>query len=386
MKIYANTRICELNSMPIKRKKVIVGMSGGLDSTMTAALLKKEGYEVEGIFLEFWKNKNSEEGYESARKMAEILGIQLHKVNAEEDFKKKIIDEFIREYESGRTPNPCVICNPRMKFKVLMDEMRKINADFMATGHYARLRRETPNTKYQILNKAKYSKSKSTIHLMKAEDKTKDQSYFLYGLNQKQLEKIIFPLGDYLKSRVREIAREMNLPVADREESQDVCFVSQDNFGNFLKKYIKNIPGKICDMSGKELGKHEGLHFYTIGQRKGINLGGEGPYYVIKKNISKNMLIVSNKEDLLVDEFKVNEVNWISTDIEFSLKAEIKVRYHSNPVCGTIMEVKSSKFKVKSAGKNYRIKLDEPQEAITPGQSAVFYRGDEVLGGGIITG
>lgn len=342
---------------------------------MAAAILKKEGYEVEGIFLEFWKSIKSEEGYASAKKMAGALGIPLKKINAQKEFKKKIVDSFIEGYKAGRTPNPCVICNPEMKFRILMDQMRKKKADFMATGHYARSA------------KSKVESEKFSFKLLRAKDRLKDQSYFLYGLKRGQLEKIIFPLGDYPKSQVKSMAKRMNLLVADREESQDVCFISRDGFGDFLKKNIRNNPGKICDISGKELGSHNGLHFYTIGQRKGINLGGKGPYYVIKKDELRNILVVSNKkEDLLSDEFGISRVNWISDNIKFPLKAEIKVRYHSNPVCGTIAEVKSSSFKVKSAGKNYRIKLDEPQKAVTSGQSAVFYRGDEVLGGGIIIG
>jgi tRNA-uridine 2-sulfurtransferase len=340
-------------------EKVIVGMSGGVDSTVVAALLKKEGYDVEGVFLKFWKDEKNKESFESAKKMAGLLNIPLFKVIAEKDFKKKIVNKFIDSYRDGYTPNPCVVCNPEMKFDILLKEMNKRDADFVATGHYA-------NTKGGKLFKAK--------------DKSKDQSYFLYGLKSNQLDKIIFPLGKYLKSQVRKIAEEMDLEVANRDESQDICFVAQNNFDDFLNEHIEINPGKIEDVSGKVLGKHKGLHFYTIGQRKGINLGGDGPYYVVKKNIKKNLLIVSNEKDkktISRDSFEIKSVNWIAKDIEFPLKTKTKIRYGSNPVYATIL-------KVGSREKIYNVKFDESQKAITPGQSAVFYDNEKVLGGGII--
>ncbi len=343
-----------------KSKKVLVGLSGGVDSSVTALLLQKEGYEVEGVFLDFWKSAKSADGFVSAQKVADFLGIKLHKVDAREEFKKAIVNEFIEEYRAGRTPNPCVICNPQMKFKVLLAEAEKRKADFVATGHYAQIKKETDNCR-----------------LLRAKDETKDQSYFLHRLNQKQLKKIIFPLGEYLKTEVREIARKAGLPTARRKESQDVCFIEQDNFADFLKKYIKNKEGEIADKNGNVLGKHYGLHFYTIGQRRGIDLGGDGPYYVIKKDIKNNRLIVSNrKDDLLIDKFLVENVSWISPDIQFPLEAKIKIRYHSDFVRGIIES--------ESASKEVRVKLFKPQKAITSGQSAVFYADEEALGGGII--
>lgn len=355
------------------KQKIIIGISGGVDSSVTALLLQKKGYEVEGVFLDFWKNTKSKDGFMSAQKVAKFLDIPLHKVDARKKFKKIIVDEFIKEYEKGNTPNPCVLCNPTMKFKILMEEMNKRRADFMATGHYAKITAIKQNLNY----KQKVKKNKK-YKLFRAKDKTKDQSYFLYGLSQDQLSKIIFPLGNYLKSEVRDMAKEAGLSTAKREESQDVCFITQKNFSDFLKKYIKNKKGKIVDENNNVLGEHYGLHFYTNGQRKGIDLGGNGPYYVIRKDLKKNNLIVSNdKNKLYSKEFLIKETNWLVPDLKFPVSAMTKIRYHSDFVRAIIILDKNKKM--------YQIKLDNSQRAITSGQSAVFYLRDEVLGGGIIT-
>jgi len=364
--------------MKKQKKKVVVGMSGGVDSAVTVSLLQKEGYEVEGIFLEFWKGSKSKEDFKFAKKMANVLNVQLSKVSAEKDFRKKVVDEFIKEYENGNTPNPCVICNPRIKFDILLKEMKKRSVDFLATGHYVRQKRKFSIFNFQFSNR-----------LFQARDKVKDQSYFLYRLKPEQLEQTVFPLGNSMKSEVKKIAEKIGLEMADKKESQDVCFVSQNNFNNFLKKYIKNNSGEIQNSSGKVLGEHLGLHFYTIGQRKGIDIGGKGPYFVVKKDIKNNLLIVSNdkeKKKFWKDNFKIKNTNWISKDIEFPLKTKVKVRYHSNVVCATILEIQRNKeHKVENEKKIYEVKLNKAQKAITSGQSAVFYSEDrEVLGGGII--
>ncbi len=359
-----------------KKKKVLVGISGGVDSSVTAFLLKKKGYEVEGIFLDFWESEKSRDAFKSAESVAKTLKIPLTKIDARKEFKRIIVEEFIEQYKKGQTPNPCVVCNPQMKFKVLLDEAEKKKADFVATGHYAKVKCESQN----YLKKLIFRQTDKSCDLLKAKDKTKDQSYFLYGLSPTQLEKIIFPLGDYLKTEVRKIARKIGLPTAQREESQDVCFITQAKFGDFLKKYIRNNKGEIVNENGAVLGRHYGLSFYTIGQRKGIDLGGNGPYYVIGKDVKKNRLIVSNDEQkLFSDNFLVKNVNWIISESKkkFPLKAKIKVRYHSNLIYGIIKPhgVDSDLLEVR---------LSKSQKAITPGQSAVFYDGDKVLGGGVI--
>ncbi len=348
-----------LENMEENNKKVVIGISGGVDSSVAANLLQNEGFEVVGVFLDFWENEKSNSGFRSAKKVSKFLNIPLLKVDARKEFKKVIVNNFIRDYKRGETPNPCVWCNPNMKFKILINEMTKIGGDFVATGHYARLKKNGENFK-----------------LLRAKDKTKDQSYFLYGLKQKQLKKIIFPLGSYLKSDVRKIARKIGLSTAKRKESQDICFISDANFSDFLKMYIKNNKGDIIDMDGNILGRHYGLHFYTIGQRKGINIGGKGPYYVIDKNSKKNYLIVSNdRNNLYSDKFLIKKINWINKNLKLPLRVKLKIRYHSDFVYGIIKEQESG---------GYLVDLEKRQKAITTGQSAVFYLKNEVIGGGII--
>lgn len=343
--------------MKEEKKKVILGMSGGVDSSVSAALLQKKGFLVEGIFLEFWDVDDS--NFEDAKKVADLLGITLHRVDAKKEFKEKVMDHFISEYESGRTPNPCVLCNPKMKFRILMEKMKEFGGDFVATGHYA------------IVKNGR---------LFQAKDKKKDQSYFLYGLKKEQLEKIIFPLGEFEKTQIREMAREFSLPNYEKSESQDVCFVLEKDFSEFLKKYIKKDKGDIVDTNGKLLGKHIGLPFYTIGQRRGINVGGEGPYYVAQKNFEKNELVVTNNSDdprLVAGEMIVSDVNWIRDKVNFPLVSDVKIRYQTGSIRATIETVENDITKC-------IVKFEEPQKTITPGQSAVFYDKKEVLGGGII--
>ncbi len=343
-------------------KKVLVGMSGGIDSSVSAMLLQKAGYEVSGVFLEF--HKNTDDDYKKAKKIADFLNISLCKIDAKKEFKEKIIDYFIKEYEAGQTSNPCVICNPQMKFKVLLAEMEKQNADIIATGHYARLLQDNSKNK--------------RAHLFIAKDKFKDQSYFLAGLKQSQLQKIIFPLGDLLKSEVKKIAEEIKLPVIENKESQDVCFIQNGEFGDFLRKYIKKNEGDIIDITGNVLGKHNGLHFYTIGQRRGIELGG-GPYYVCDKDIKNNKLIVTNdKKDkkLYTGKILVKNINWIVDDKQFPLRILAKIRYQ-----------KSAEYAIitKAVDNLYEVEFENSQWAVTPGQQVVFYsKLGEVLGGGKI--
>jgi len=367
--------------MKEKSKKVLVGMSGGVDSAVAALLLQKDGFEVRGLFIDFVGGEKSENDFKKARQVANKLGIEIYKVGAIKEFQEKIIDKFVADYEMGITPNPCVICNPEMKFKILIEEAKKRGIDFVATGHYVRLRRKAPISKSQFPNKSQNSnfKSQSLNQLFVAKDENKDQSYFLYRLTQEQLSKTIFPLGDYDKSEVRKIAEENGFDFKDEKESQDICFVADNDFGGFLKNKIKNNSGEIVDMNGRKLGEHNGLHFYTIGQRKGINLGGDGPYYVIRKDKLKNQLVVSNNSDDLFCQngtFEIQDVNWIGDNLEFPLKAKVKTRYGNQGEYAIITKKDEDIFAVK---------LEKNQKAITSGQSAVFYsEGGEVLGGGII--
>ena len=354
-----------------KKIKVIVGMSGGVDSSVTAALLKKAGFDVVGVMAKFWKEGASKENrccsIESeklARLVAKEIGIPFYVVNLEKEFKKKVVDYFLKEYKAGNTPNPCVVCNKEIKFGLLMEKAFKMGGDFVATGHYAR-----------------FEKNK----LLKGKDEDKDQSYFLWQLNQKQLSKILFPVGNYTKPQVRKLAEKFDLPTAETPESQEVCFV-QNTTNDFLKKYLKTKPGKIVDINGKLIGQHLGLWFYTIGQRRGLEIpqgsasaqkgsGETKPWYVVDKNFKKNILVVSkNEKDLLKKELIAKDLNWINPQ-KFPVNAEVKIRYKSN----------LAKVKILSQGKNkVKIIFQHPQKAITSGQSAVFYKKDELLGGGII--
>ena len=320
-------------------------MSGGVDSSVAAALLKREGFDVVGVFLKLWPGFDGKKAQEVAKK----LDIDFYILDFRKEFKKKVVDYFLKEYKTGRTPNPCIVCNKEIKFGLLFKKMRALNADYIATGHYVRLEQGK---------------------LLKAKDKKKDQSYFLWQLNQKILKRTLFPVGDYTKEEVRKLAKKFKLPNYNAPESQEICFV-QTTVNDFLKKYIKNRPGKIVDKKGKVLGEHQGLWFYTIGQRKGINLAG-GPFYVLDKDIKNNILIVTqNEKDLDRKEVIIKDMNWISgKQPKFPLKVMAKIRYKHEPASTVV-------------NKN-KVVFIKPQRAITPGQSVVFYKGEELLGGGII--
>ena len=350
--------------MPNKKKRVIAAMSGGVDSSVAAAILKEKGYDVVGAFMRMHQHSNPAD----AKKVAEKLGVSFRVWDVRKEFKKRVIDYFIKEYKSGRTPNPCVECNRHIKFNFLIKKMMEAGAQYVATGHYAR--------KSQITNhKSQNSK------LLVARDKSKDQSYFLWTLKQNQLKKILFPVGDYTKKEIRVMAKKWELPVYEKKESQEICFVNKD-LGSFLKKYIKTKSGPIITIDGKKIGEHHGLAFYTIGQRKRIGIGGIGPFYVVEKDLKNNTLIVAQSdfnEALFKKEMMVEKVNWIS-NVKFPLKCNVKIRYLTKAVPASIMKHETCNIK----HKNYLVVFDKKQRAITPGQSAVFYKRNEVLGGGII--
>jgi len=347
--------------MKRKNKKVIVAMSGGIDSSVSAALLKRAGFDVVGVFMKFWPREGkccSSESEKRARLVAVELNIPFYVFDFRKEFKKKIVDYFLKTYKRGLTPNPCVVCNKEIKFGLLLKKALSLKADYIATGHYVRIQ-ETKN-----------KKQKTEYKLLKGKDKNKDQSYFLWQLGQKTLGKVLFPIGDYTKVEVRKLAKKFKLPVLNIPESQEVCFV-QTTTADFLRKHLKSKPGNIINTSGAVIGKHQGLWFYTIGQRKGIGFS-KGPFYVLDKDIKKNTLIVTkNEKDLYKKELIIKDVNWVSgKQPRFPLKAMIRTRYRHKLASAVVDKNKVISTKL--------------QRAITPGQSVVFYKGQELLGGGII--
>lgn len=355
-------------------KKVIVAMSGGVDSSVAALLLKRAGFDVSGVFLKLASLSSFKESEKRAKKVAKLLEIPFLVLDLRKEFKRRIIDYFLREYEAGRTPNPCVVCNKEIKFGLLLEKALKLGADYLATGHYARLRREIPNSKSQILN--------YRYKLLRGKDKTKDQSYFLWQLNQNQLRKILFPIGNYTRREVEKLAKKFKLPALKARKSVEICFI-QTTINDFLKRYLGEKPGQIIDTQRKIIDQHRGLWFYTIGQRKGIGLAG-GPYYVLDKDFKKNLLIVTKKEkDLYKKELVAKNVNWLSGRIpKLPLKVKAKIRYKHEPAEAQLTQIYPDKKT--DLPRFLKVEFTKSQRAITPGQSVVFYKGQELLGGGII--
>ena len=381
----------ELIHMASKNKitrKVIIALSGGVDSSVAAILLKNQGYQVEGVFMRLGIATDNQ-AEKNARTVAKKINIKFRAVDLSKEFKKKIIDYFISEYEKGRTPNPCVECNREIKFGILLDKILEMGGDYIATGHYVSLKHKLQST--NVPNKTQNTKHKVNYKLLKAYDKDKDQSYFLYNLNQKILKKCLFPLGEYTKDEVRKIAGKYKLGIYGKnetlkgkfhgefqKESQEVCFIQNKYYGDFLKKHLKLKAGEIVDENNNILGKHKGLPLYTIGQRRDIGIGGTGPYFVIGMNKKKNQLVVSsNKNDkkLFSKKIIIKKVNWISGKApKLPLKIKAKARYRMNECSAIVDKIKNK----------YIIKFSKPQRAVMPGQSIVFYKNDEVLGGGVI--
>lgn len=360
-----------MKEIDLKKKTVVVGMSGGVDSSVTAALLKKQGFDVIGVYMKNWSQDVGDYGCtwaqdsEDARKVAKLLDIPFYVWNFEKEYYKKVVEYFFREYKAGRTPNPDVMCNSEIKFKVFLEKALKIGADFVATGHYARIR-------------INYNLKPITYNLLKGVDPGKDQSYFLYTLGQKQLSKILFPIGHLKKDKVRELARKFKLPNAEKKDSQGICFIGEINVTEFLKAHIKAKAGEIVTSKKEVLGKHTGLPYYTIGQREGMNLGGKGPYYVVGKDMKKNQLIVTNNKNdkmLWKSKFTVSDLSWVNEAPKFPIKTGISIRYH-HPEYTAKIGIRNKK--------ELLVNFNKPQRAVTPGQSAVLYKGCEVLGGGII--
>ena len=355
--------------------KVVVAMSGGIDSSVAAALLKEEGYQVIGMTMQIWpRNGQSREAdepgsrrgadaTEDARSIACKLGIPHHVMDFRDTFAQKVIANFCREYNLGRTPNPCIRCNRYIKFGALLQRARELGADFMATGHHARIERD---------------KAATTHFLKKGVDQNKDQSYFLYSLNQEQLSHTLLPIGNLSKDRVREMARESGLSIANKPESQEICFIPDDDYAKFLKDYIPQAdkPGPILDEQGNILGSHRGILHYTIGQRKGLGISTKEPSYVLAIEPERQAIVVGSKKAAYGNELIASGLNWITiTRLEKPILARAKIRYRHQEVEVEVTPLDDDKVYVK---------FKEPQLAITPGQAIVFYDGDTVIGGGTI--
>ena len=362
------------------KKRVFVAMSGGVDSSVAAALLKEEGYDVTGVFMKNWSDSSFfkdktmcpwVEDQEDARKAAAVLGIPFYTFNFEKEYRDRVVKYMLDGYKKGITPNPDVMCNKEIKFGIFFKKALELGADFVATGHYAR-RREIKN-----------QNSKIKIHeLLAGADLNKDQSYFLWTLTQKQLARTLFPIGDYAKPEVRAMAKKFGLANAEKKDSQGLCFVGEVDVFEFLKSKIKPKRGKIMTAGGKDVGEHEGVMFYTIGQRHGIGSPGGGTaYYVAGKDIKKNILYVAEgKEDksLYKDELTVAGAHWISgVKSRMPLKCQVRIRYRQPLQKCALIKLPTTSYKLQAV-------FDEPQRAVTPGQSIVFYDGDTVLGGGVI--
>ncbi|GFO68246.1 tRNA-specific 2-thiouridylase MnmA [Geomonas limicola] len=346
-------------------KKIAVAMSGGVDSSTVAALLKEQGAEVVGINMKLFERPGEVPGTKGdAELVADYLGIPFHQVHFEEEFARLIMEEFRSRYFGGETPNPCVRCNKYVKFGLLLEKARELGADYLATGHYVR----------------NVAGEDGLWHLKKAAFLAKDQSYFLYTLTQEQLSRVVFPLGEVeSKDEVRRRAAAYGLPVAQKSDSQEICFIPNDDYVAFLEKEPERLsgPGEIVHLSGAVLGRHSGTHRYTIGQRRGLGIAWKEPLYVVGIDPQKNRVTVGEVEGLFAPGLRVAELNWIVPPEGDEVRAACKIRYRQHPFDCVVTLLPGGEGEVRFA---------EPQKSVTPGQSVVFYRDDEVLGGGLITG
>jgi len=363
----------------MSKKKVIVALSGGVDSSVACALLLERGLEVEAVFMKNWTPRSAAEGRllcplkadeKDARLVASQLGLKFSAVSFEKEYRHEVVDYLFKEYQAGRTPNPDILCNSRIKFKAFLDYAIRRGADYVATGHYVR--------KFQESGIRKSSKSRLGYQLLKGLDENKDQSYFLYQITQSQLARCLFPIGEYKKPEVRRLAKKYGLATYAKKDSQGICFIGEVVIKDFLKQRIPAKKGDIITVEGKKIGEHEGVWYYTIGQRRGIGVGGGMPYYVVDKDLKNNVLIVARgdqDEALFKNELSVAAMHWIfGRAPKLPLKCRGKIRYRQ-PDQQCVVSRRGTKIKVKFA---------EKQRAITPGQFVVFYQQDVVLGGGRI--
>lgn len=349
--------------------KVIVAMSGGVDSSVAAALLKEQGYDVAGMMLRLWSEPGKEDtnrcctpdSMAQARRVAARLDIPFYVVDAKDVFRNTVVQYFLDGYARGETPNPCLICNRQIRWTFLLDHALALGAEFMATGHYVRIQR-----------------SENGYQLLRAVDRNKDQSYVLHVLTQDKLSKALFPIGDYPKPEIRQIAEKYGLPTASRKDSQDLCFLAGEDYRNFLQRNASEIlqPGRIVTRAGQPLGEHNGLANYTIGQRKGLGIPSAIPLYVLGKDATTNTLVVGTREELGSGELIARDVHWVSgVGPAEAFRAEVKIRYTAKEAWAWVTPMEGGQAKVQ---------FDEPQRDITAGQAAVFYQDDLMIGGGII--
>lgn len=355
----------------MENKKVVIGMSGGVDSSVAAYLLKKQGYDVIGVTMQIWqedKEYEDREGgccslsaVEDARRVANKIGIPFYVLNFRDAFKKDVIDYFVNEYIEGNTPNPCIVCNKKLKFGLLLDKARAIGAEYVATGHYAKIIQE--NGRYQLI---------------KSDDDRKDQTYALYNFTQDQLAHTLMPCGGYTKDKIREIAKEIGLAVHNKKDSEEICFISDNNHGLYIEKAEPNKvkPGNFVDKNGNILGKHKGIVYYTIGQRKGLGLALGRPVFVTAIRPETNEVVVGSEEDIFKDELIAKDLNFISIEkLEKPMAVQAKIRYSAKPAEAIIYPLENGRVKVV---------FNDKQRAFTKGQSVVFYDGLKVVGGGVI--